>query len=259
MSTSTERPTTLAYEITGTGTPVVLLHGLTFDRTSWRPIVDELGGGAQTIAIDLPAHGDSPGPPLSVEQLAARVHDQVTTLDLARPLVVGHSFGAAVASLYVVRYPSRGVVMIDSGPDQRSFAELIQRTAPMLRGPGFADAWSLIENSLGLDLIPEPTQTLVRAGHRVDQDVVLGYWQQMLDTPPWQFQTHIDSFVSRIDVPVLAVYGHSAPDGDRQRFDQLPDVQLEEHPGDGHCVHLVNPHRFAASLRRFITHCSTAA
>ncbi len=67
MTTTTGNLTTLAYETAGTGTPVVLLHGLTFDRTSWRPIVDELDAAVHTIAIDLPAHGDSPGPPTSIE------------------------------------------------------------------------------------------------------------------------------------------------------------------------------------------------
>ena len=32
-----------AYENHGNGVPVVVLHGLTFDRTTWRPIIDRLG------------------------------------------------------------------------------------------------------------------------------------------------------------------------------------------------------------------------
>jgi pimeloyl-ACP methyl ester carboxylesterase len=259
MSTSSTTSAGLAYERAGTGTPVVLLHGLTFDRTTWRPVVAELGTAVQTIAIDLPAHGESPGPPMPVEQLAACLHDHIVALDIPRPLVVGHSFGAAVASMYVARYPAVGLAMVDSGPEQQPFAELVQRAASKLRGPGFAEAWSMIEASLGLELIPEPTQSLARASHRVQQDVILDYWEQMLDTPPAEFQAYIDSFVSQIDVPVLAVYGRAAPEGDRQRFEQLPDVRLEEYPGNGHFVHLVDPARFARILRQFITHGVTAA
>src|ERR1700730_7091490 len=43
--------------------PLVLLHGLTFDRRMWRPALTELDTmdpGRRTIAIDLPGHGDSP-------------------------------------------------------------------------------------------------------------------------------------------------------------------------------------------------------
>jgi pimeloyl-ACP methyl ester carboxylesterase len=56
MSTTTSP---LAYDDRGAGTPVVLLHGLTFDRAAWAPIVRKLGEGVRTVAIDLPGHGET--------------------------------------------------------------------------------------------------------------------------------------------------------------------------------------------------------
>jgi pimeloyl-ACP methyl ester carboxylesterase len=256
MDTTVDSQVTLAFEQRGAGTPVVLLHGLTFDRTSWRPIVDRLGGAVRTITLDLSGHGESPAGPMSVDGLSALVHEHVASLGVERPVVVGHSFGAAVASLYAARFPSLGLVTVDNGPDVQPLAELVQRMAPMLRGPGFPEAWAAIESSLGLELIPEPFQSLVRAGHRVDQQLVLGYWEQMLTTPPAELQAYIDAFLPRITVPVLAVYGNPPSPGDRQRFEHYRDVRLEEHPGDGHFVHLVDPDRFAASLLRFVASCS---
>jgi len=249
----------LAYEATGTGTPVVLLHGLTFDRTTWRPIVEELNEEAWTIAVDLPSHGESPGSLGSLEQLAARLHNQLEELGVERPLLVGHSFGAALASLYAATYSSIGLVTVDQGMEVEPFAELVQRAAPMLRGPGFGEAWAMIESSLGLEIIPEPVRSRVLAAHHVDQAVVLDYWEQILTTPPAQMQAYVDSFASRIYAPVLAIFGHPVADGDRQRYQRLTDVRIEEHPGEGHFVHLVNPTRFAASLRRFLSHCTTVA
>jgi pimeloyl-ACP methyl ester carboxylesterase len=170
--------------------------------------------------------------------------------------VVGHSFGAAVSAIYVANYPSSGLVMIDSGPGIQSFAELAHRAGPA-RGSNFAATWQMFENSLGLERIPEPAQSIVRAGHRVEQGVVLGYWHQMLSTPPAEFQAWIDSAFARIDRPVLAVFGSHTPDADRQRLEQLRDVRIEEYPGEGHFVHLVDPARTAASLREFVRHCTT--
>src|SRR5437016_4952924 len=63
----------LAYETHGDGVPVVFLHGLTFDRRTWRPIIARLGAGVRSIAIDLPGHGASPGPACELEQLAGRI------------------------------------------------------------------------------------------------------------------------------------------------------------------------------------------
>jgi pimeloyl-ACP methyl ester carboxylesterase len=39
--------------------PLVLLHGLTFDRRMWDPILDALPDAQQAIAFDLPGHGSS--------------------------------------------------------------------------------------------------------------------------------------------------------------------------------------------------------
>src|SRR3954465_11802931 len=56
--------TKLAYDDEGAGTPVALLHGLTFDRRTWRPISERLDSScARSIAVDLPAHGESGGAP----------------------------------------------------------------------------------------------------------------------------------------------------------------------------------------------------
>lgn len=64
MTSDTHDDPALAYDAHGTGHPaLVLVHGLTFDRRSWQPIVDALAGSARTIAVDMPAHGESSGPP----------------------------------------------------------------------------------------------------------------------------------------------------------------------------------------------------
>src|SRR3954464_3597254 len=104
MSTAPQQAT-LAFERHGSGVPIVLLPGLTFDRRSWRPIVDRLGEHVSTIAVDLPAHGASPGPPCDLQDVAAQVHQLLERLDVADPIVVGHSMSGAVAMLYAASYP----------------------------------------------------------------------------------------------------------------------------------------------------------
>ena len=75
MGAVTRTTNTLAYDDEGTRTPVVFLHGLTFDRRSWRPIVERLEGAVRSIAIDLPAHGESGGTPAPLEEVAAQMHE----------------------------------------------------------------------------------------------------------------------------------------------------------------------------------------
>ena len=257
MGTATGPATRLAYEVEGTGTPVVFLHGLTFDRRTWRPIVGRLGGSVRSIAIDLPAHGESGGAPAPLDDVAVQVHDLLSSLRVERPVVVGHSMMAGLACIYAAAYPTRGIVMIDSGPDVRPFAELAHRLESALRGPGFTQVWPTFENSLGLERIPEPVRSLVLAAHEVNQDVVVGYWETMLRTDPAELQAWIDGeILPKLDVPCLGVFGRPITDTERERFERLPDAQLEGWAGDGHFVHLVNPDRFATRLRRFVGHCT---
>ena len=256
MAEAAHTVTRLAYDDEGAGTPVVFLHGLTFDRRSWRPIMERLDGSVRSIAIDLPAHGESRGTPPPFEQFSARLHELLNALAVERPIVVGHSMSGGLACLYASAHPTRGVVSIDNGPDIRPFAELVHRLEPALRGPGFAEVWPTFENSLGLERIPEPLRSLVLATHEVSQGVVIGYWEMALRSDPTELQAWIDAIMANLDVPCLGVFGRPITDGERERFERLPDVQLEEWAGDGHFVHLVDPDRFATRLRQFVEYCS---
>ena len=207
MPTATHLATRLTYDSEGAGPPVVLLHGLTFNRRTWRPIVDKLGSSIRSIAIDLPAHGESGGAPAPLEQVAVQVHELLASLDVERPVVVGHSMSGGLAFMYASAYPARGVVVVDQGLDVRPFAETLHRIEPMLRGPAFASAFQPFEDSLGLERIPEPLQSFVRENHVVRQEVVVGYWDVLMRTDPAEFQAWIDAQVLGLDVPCLAVLG----------------------------------------------------
>jgi pimeloyl-ACP methyl ester carboxylesterase len=90
----------LAYDRTGRGEPLVLLHPLGADRRVWDPIVERLRDQRELIAIDLPGFGDSPplqdGTP-TPRALAVAVAELVQSLGIARPHVAGNSLGGWVA------------------------------------------------------------------------------------------------------------------------------------------------------------------
>ncbi len=258
MAAATDSATRLAYDDEGAGTPVVLLHGLTFDRRTWRPIIDRLDGSVRSIAIDLPAQGESGGAPAPFDEIAAQLHELLGSLAVDRPVVVGHSMSGGLAFFYAANYPARGLVVVDNGPDIRPFAELVHRLEPALRGPGFTKVWRTVEDSFGLERIPEPLRLVVLETHEVKQDVVVGYWETLLRADPDELQAFIDTQLRKLDVPCLGVFGRPITDSERERFGWLPDVQLEEWAGDGHFVHLVDPGRFATRLRQFVDHCTAA-
>jgi pimeloyl-ACP methyl ester carboxylesterase len=90
---------------TGGGPPpapgrlVLLVHGSANDHTAWRFQTRLLAGrGVPVLAVDLPGHGRSAGPPRrSVEDLAAWVVALLDVLQVEEAAVVGHSLGSLVA------------------------------------------------------------------------------------------------------------------------------------------------------------------
>lgn len=255
---TTSIESSLAFERHGAGVPIILLPGLTFERRTWRPNVERLGDDVCSIAVDLPAHGDSGGSPCDLADVAAQVHHLVKRLGIDEPVIVGHSMSGGVAMIYAASYPARGAVTVDSPFNLVPFAELVQRLEPALRGPGFSRGFEPFQQSMGFDRIPEPLRSEVLAAQQVRQDVVLGYWDELMRSEPERLQGRVEQVAAAIGAPVLAVFGRQLSSDERDHFRRLlPDAQLEEWPHRGHFVHLAEADRFAARLRAFVDFCET--
>ena len=246
----------LAYEEHGDGMPVVFLHGLTFDRTTWRPIIQRLGAGVRSIAFDLPGHGETGGEPCTVREAAARVKSALDSLGIREPVIVGHSISSGIASIYAASYPVRGLVNVEGTTDIQPMAELVRRLEPVLRSDRFADAFAPFQQSMGFEHVPEPLRTRELKSQDIRQDVVLGYWEQLFRENPRELQREIDAGMASIEAPCLSVFGHHLSAAERTHLQkQVRAVQIEEWPDRGHLVHLAAADRFAARLRSFIARC----
>lgn len=111
----------------GSGTPVVLLHGLASQRRFWNLVVPGLvgpgGGGVPVVAVDQRGHGDSQRPAADTAggySVSTCAHDLANALDalgIGPAVVVGHSWGGSVALAFAAEHPERvrAVVAIDGG------------------------------------------------------------------------------------------------------------------------------------------------
>ncbi len=57
------------------------------------------GWPRSSVTIDLPSHGQSPGPPRPLAGVAEGLHRLLGALGIERHVVVGHSMGALLATL----------------------------------------------------------------------------------------------------------------------------------------------------------------
>lgn len=236
--------------------PLLLLHGMTFNRTIWRPVLaelDRIDPARRILAIDLPGHGESPAQP-SYELTAApaQIHRVVQEAGLAAPVVVGHSAGAIAATIYAARYPVSGVVNVDQPLQIAPFAAMVQSLAGRLRGPEFPVVWQMFYDSFHTELLPPGARELVRSTCRPDQQVVLGYWQQIIDRPVAELTAMMQEVIAALRtaaVPYLYIAGDELPPGYGQWLgEHLPAAAVEVWPRSGHFPHLARPREFAEQL-----------
>lgn len=99
----------LAYADGGDGPAVVYLHGaMTTLDEGLIGLYPTLSPRYRMIAFDRPGHGASERTPLtgSPWRQAAMIHQALGDMGVERPVVIGHSFGGAVAMAYALQFPT---------------------------------------------------------------------------------------------------------------------------------------------------------
>ena len=244
------------YGLSDDRAPLVLLHGLTFDRSLWRPSLAELSRidpGRRVLVLDLPGHGASPGwPSYDVQSLAHGVHRAAEEAGLQSPVVVGHSIAGIVATAYAAQYPARGIINVDQPLQVAPFADLVHSLAGKLRGPAFPAIWQMFAASMHTELLPEAAQELLRSSSQPRQDLVLAYWRELLERPVSELADLAAAALETVrsaGVPYLIVAGAELePEYEKWLSQTLPQAAVTVWPGSGHFPHLAHPSRFAECL-----------
>jgi len=109
----------LAYEITGSGEPLVLLHGMGSSSKSWKMIRPALQERFQVITFDLPGHGNTafdPDQPMDPYSLALLIKDQLDELGIEQAHFAGNSLGGWIALEIAAAFPERTKSVIGLAP-----------------------------------------------------------------------------------------------------------------------------------------------
>jgi pimeloyl-ACP methyl ester carboxylesterase len=107
---------------TGSGVPVLLVHGLSMNLAMWRAQVQHLRASRRAAAFDLPGFGQSDPPSDGDYSLAAGVRSIAVVADALgydRFVLVGHSYSGLLAGKYAAEHHDRiaGVVLADGAFD----------------------------------------------------------------------------------------------------------------------------------------------
>ena len=235
------------------GSPLVLLHGLTFDRRMWDPLIELLPDGRRAIAFDLPGHGGSPSlPEPGLAPVVEALHEAVLAAGLDRPIVVGHSIGGPLAAMYAATFPAAAVVSIEAPIRVEPFAELLASVRAPLVGDRFDEVWEVFRQSMQTTRVPAAHSKLLRAGERASQRVVLSYQADLLERPLADVVQWRESGLSRLResrTPYVTLHANPVDSAEREWLaERLPQAEVVVWPVGHHFPHLAHPARLVALL-----------
>lgn len=260
MSIARVRGIELAYEMSGDGLPVVLLHGFPFNRTLWREQVEALGEGYQVITVDLRGHGETTvtRDPATMEEMAADVAALLDDLRIGSIVLGGLSMGGYVALAFYRRFPERvrALLLADTRPqadtDEARLAREETATRALREGmQAIADA-----------MLPK---LLVPSTHAEHPGIVARVREMVLHTDPQGAAAALRGMAVRRDqtdllreitCPTLIIVGSLdaiTPLKDSELMKrEIPDSRLEVIAGAGHVSNLERPAEFNRALKNFL-------
>jgi pimeloyl-ACP methyl ester carboxylesterase len=264
-----------AYRMAGRGPAVLFLHGIGDDSSTWLDLLASLSGDYTVIAPDLLGHGASAKPraDYSVAAYACGMRDLLTTLDIDRVTVVGHSLGGGVAMQFAYQFPERceRLVLVGSGGVGASVHPLLRLAAapgaglvmPLLgTRPALAamrGIAELLRVSEGLGLGPDLDYVLTRYVRLLEPGSRTAFLRTLRSVVDWRGQVvnMLDRCYLTEGIPTLLAWGTDdvvVPSGHALRAHHaMPGSRLVLFEGAGHFPHRSDPKRFLEILREFLT------
>lgn len=107
MLTFSFKNTQISYTETGTGKPIIFLHGFLENKTMWIDFLPVLSKNNQIITVDLLGHGHSDclGYIHTMETQAEMIFALMNELKIKKASFVGHSMGGYIALAFTEMYP----------------------------------------------------------------------------------------------------------------------------------------------------------
>ena len=256
--------------------PLVLLHGLASASHIWNLVAPLLAEhGYSVTALDQRGHGESdkPASGYDYETIIADDAGAIEALQIRRPALVGHSWGASVALQYAVTYPERvaSLTLVDGAANQLSLRPgwtreqaLIDLAPPRFAGTPRETFLSYFKRGpLGKQWSPELEDSVLHIVQVREDDTV---------APRLDFENHLQiisamwdqptvELYARVQCPIKLIVAEQQPASEEQRVffarrsagieriqSVVPFVQVVRMPDTIHDIPLQRPRELAQEI-----------
>jgi 3-oxoadipate enol-lactonase len=250
--------TMIEAQVTGDGPPLVLLHSLLADRSSFSQVAGPLSRGFRVMLPALPGFGRSPAVDGGLPAVADRVAAAIQAFAAGQPVrLLGNGYGGFVALQAVIRHPglAERLVLADAGaafsePGREAFRG-------MARGAAAGGLEAIADTAMRRLFAPDfhaANPGLVAARRRIflesDPAVIIAACEALaaLDLRP---------ALADVRIPVLAVVGAldeaTPPALSHEVVAGLPNARLVILDGLAHVPQLQAPQQFLDVVVPFLS------
>lgn len=246
--------------------PMLCVHGGGANAHWFDFVAQGFNADYHVRAVDLRGHGDSEWhdsdpPDYSYTRHAADIHELTEKLDLHDFVLIGHSMGGMVSSVYAATYPGRAkaLIIVDSNlamtPERLAgFQAVADRPARE-----YASQEEFIANYRvrpgGSAAPPEALRYLARHSGRRFED---GRWRHKVDRRTYANRKPVDSFAlwDRIRIPALLMKAgrgiRMTPEAIAEVKSRAPQAAATVVADADHHITLDNPAGFIRAARDFL-------
>ena len=235
----------LQYIESGTGDPVICIHGHGLNRDMWRHLIPQLSQRYRAIIYELRGMGKSEAPgrrgvTYTNEDHGRDLEEFLDALNIDRAAIVAHAFGSFVAMRVAIDRPERISSMIFANASAKLEAPSLAAMA----------GWAATTEEHGLESLLDGAMTrwFLEEVHRERPEVIQFYREMVGANPPMGYaancrgmaQLDLRAELNKVQCPTLVLAGkedHSTPPKHSEIIAAaIPNARLVVVPNTSHMV-----------------------
>jgi len=258
--------TSIAYDVTGVGPPLVMLHCWTGSKNFYFNQVAKFAQNYKCISLDFPGHGESgesASNDYSVECLGEMTVELLKQLGVKKAVFAGHSLGGMVALYLGLHYPDmvEGLILLDTTSHLSGFVpQRLEALAAVVLGSIGAVLWDTgFKATKAVVAGTAATHPLAGPGPRIISAKVCseGTNSAMTRTLNRARNFNVTARLGEIGAPALIVVGNADLLADLRHANRmakgLPNSMLLVVRGAGHMALFEKPEIVNNAMEDFLT------